>query len=299
MRTRTFKRLIALAAIVIAASIVVVGIGALWMGGQLMAAAPSAVGAPPSDLPIEVVAIPSESGSTLAGWFAPATASKGVVVLLHPIRGSRLSMLNRARLFFGEGYSVLLVDFQASGESPGEHITVGYLERFDAKAAVEFARQRCPGQRVAVDGASLGGAAALLASPLRIDALMIEAVYPTIDDAVRNRIAQHLPVGEGLLAELLLVQLKPRLGFDRTQLRPIDFIARVHCPILILAGGNDALTPIAETQCMYDAAVGKKMMCVIEGLGHVDLCDEAPEQFRHAALGFLEAHIATRQETPP
>jgi len=48
-------------------------------------------------------------------------------------------------------------------ESPGERITFGHLEALDAEAAVEFARQRAPSERLAVIGISLGGAAALLA----------------------------------------------------------------------------------------------------------------------------------------
>ena len=43
---------------------------------------------------------------------------------------------------------VLLFDFQAHGESTGEHITFGYLER-DAQAAIDFLR-RAPDEKVGV-----------------------------------------------------------------------------------------------------------------------------------------------------
>jgi len=52
----------------------------------------------------------------------------GTIVLMHGVRANRLSMVRRAEMLHRAGYSVLLFDFQAHGESPGSHITMGYLE---------------------------------------------------------------------------------------------------------------------------------------------------------------------------
>ena len=110
-----------------------------YVGNTLVAPANHPVGPPPADLPAETTTIPSESGSMLATWYIPAADSHATVVLLHSIRADRRSMLGRARLFRDAGYTVVMVDLQAHGESPGQHITVGHLERFDVRAAVKFA----------------------------------------------------------------------------------------------------------------------------------------------------------------
>jgi hypothetical protein len=70
-------------------------------------------GAPPPDLGAQTVHIASTSGSTLAGWYAPAVAGKGAILLLHGVRGNRWQMLDRARFLHRAGYAVLLIDFQA------------------------------------------------------------------------------------------------------------------------------------------------------------------------------------------
>ena len=96
---------------------------------------------------------------------------------MHGAWDTRLRMIQRARVLQGEGFSVLLFDFQAHGESPGTRITFGRLEALDATAAVGFVRSRLPGVRVGAIGASLGGAAALLGDgPLKVEALVLEAV---------------------------------------------------------------------------------------------------------------------------
>jgi alpha/beta superfamily hydrolase len=91
-------------------------------------------------------------------------------------------MVERARFLRRAGYSVLLIDFQATGETTGEHITFGWKESRDVLAAIDFVRQTDPITPVAIIGSSLGGVAALLATPpLKIGALVLEEVYPTIE----------------------------------------------------------------------------------------------------------------------
>src|SRR6185312_6459178 len=115
-----------------------------------------------------------------------------------------------------------LFDFQAHGESAGEHITFGYLESRDAQAAVDFMRNNAPGEKIGVIGVSMGGAATLLASPpLKIEALVLEMVYPTINQAVSNRLTMRVGAWGAVLTPLLVWQLKPRLGVSADALMPI------------------------------------------------------------------------------
>ena len=80
-------------------ALLVVGVIASWLvAGWLVAPEPRLIGDPPTDLPVTSISLVSDSGSTIAGWHIPSGNLKGVVVLLHSIRGSRLSMLERARV---------------------------------------------------------------------------------------------------------------------------------------------------------------------------------------------------------
>src|SRR5262245_36126931 len=95
------------------------------------------------------VSFRSESRATLRGNFLPGTSGKGVVILMHGVRANRGAMADHAEFLHHAGYSVLLFDFQAHGESPGSKITSGYLESRDASAAVDFIRNRFPNERIA------------------------------------------------------------------------------------------------------------------------------------------------------
>ena len=273
-------------------TLLVVGLVFSWIvAGRLVAPRPRVIGDPPSDLLVTPISFASDSGSTIAGWHIPSGTSQGVVVLLHPIRGSRLSMLERARLLHTAGYSIVMIDLQAHGESPGTHITFGYREQYDVRAAVEFARQQHPNESVGVVGVSLGGASALLASPLGIDALILESVYPKIRDAVHNRVAAKLGWLSTIPAELLLMQLKPRLGISPARLRPIDHLPNVGCPVYLISGNEDQHTTAKETKEMFSAAQRPKEIWLVDAAIHEDLYRLAPVEYKSKVLGFLNQHM--------
>ena len=265
---------------------------AVWIvGGRLIEPANRTVGAPPGDFLCETISIESESGSKLAAWYAPHPVSTATVILLHPVRSDRRAMLDRARFLAGQDYDVLLIDMQAHGESPGENITNGHREKLDVAAAVDFVKRRHPDHRIGIDGWSLGGAATLLAVPLGVDAIVIESVYPTISEAVYNRVAIRLGPLNHLVAPALLCQLKPRLGMSPSDLRPIDFVSKVGCPLLVLAGDADAHTPLEETQRMFAEAEEPKRLVVFENAVHEDLMAFDRELYETEVGEFFEAYL--------
>lgn len=267
--------------------------GVFWAGSWLAKPALRAVGPPPDGLSAERVAFASESGATLHGWFIPGRAGAGGVVLFHPFRADRRSMLPRARFLNQSGYSVLLFDFQAHGESRGEQITFGYLESRDARAAVKFLRTRLPNAPIAAIGVSLGGAACLLGpEPLGVDAMVLEGVYPDIEAAVANRLRMRLgPLGPWL-SPLLTRQLRWRLGAGADWFRPMDRIGAVQCPIMIVAGTDDRRTTMAEARQLFSAACGPKEFWAVEGAGHTDYHAHSKEEYETRVLAFLKRSLS-------
>ena len=278
------KRLFALAAILLMIGIAV----PFAIGWALAAPVQISVGKAPSDLGAETVEFESDSGAIVKGWWCPTVNSHGVVLLLPGIRANRLSMVDRARFLRRAGYSVLLIDFQATGETKGDHITFGWKESRDALAVIDFIHHVDPSARIAIIGSSLGGVATLLSTPpLEVDALVLEAVYPTIEIATRNRMENYLGAFGRMLTPLLLGQLQLRLGVSASQLRPIDHIADVDCPVFIMSGAKDRNTRAADTRMLFELARSPKQLWFVPNAGHVDLHRAAREKYERRVLAFL------------
>src|SRR5437660_75350 len=107
-------------------------VGVSWVSAQrLTRARPIAIGAPPSDFPypVESITFTTTDEQTLSGWLVPADDRKKAIVLLHGFTGNRKQVLPRARFFREQGYTALLYDARACGESTGDAVTFGYRER--------------------------------------------------------------------------------------------------------------------------------------------------------------------------
>ena len=280
--------MIAFAALLVAAAFYV-GMGAY----TLAAPDPTLVGDPPSDLAIRGVDFEGMEGARLRGWFIPANRPSAVIILMHGIRANRVQMLDRARFLHREGYAVLLYDSRAHGESMGKAITFGYLESRDARVAVELARSLAQTRRAAVIGVSLGGAAAILADPpLDVDALVLESVYPTIDQAIANRLRSSYLGSVGPMFTPVLTTLFPiRLGFRAAELRPVDRVSELTMPKLFIFGTADQSTTMEESLQLYSYAADPEQMWPIDHAGHVDLYQFAGAEYRRRVLEFLAAPL--------
>jgi pimeloyl-ACP methyl ester carboxylesterase len=272
-------------------------LGALAVATLVATCAPSGLPratptSPPDDLRAQPVELRSGSGSTIRGWFKTGRPGAGAVLLLHGVGASRMDMLGRARFLASAGYSVLLVDFRGHGDSSAARSTYGALESHDARAAVGFLRAALPNERIGVIGISMGGAAALLGrSPLPVQALVLESVYPTIDDAVRDRLrAWFGSLGQALVPSVL-AWLLPREGVASGDLRPIDRIREQTAPVFVLAGTDDRYTTLQESRDLFAHAREPKEIWEVNGAAHVDLHAFARAEYERRVGAFLAHHL--------
>ena len=198
-------------------------------------------------------------------------------------------MLTRAEFLHAQGYAVLMIDLQSHGESDGRRITFGYLESRDVSGALELLGKEVPGVPIGVIGQSLGAAAFVLAKDRPpVSAVVLESMYPTIDQAVADRLRLHLGFLGPALAPIFEVLLQPQLGITAADLRPIDRMGELGAPVLIVGGTRDQHTTRQETEAIFAAASQPKELWLVAGAAHVDLHDFAKEEYEHR----ISAHFA-------
>lgn len=249
------------------------------------------IGPPPPRLEARTVVFASASGSLIHAWLSRGRPGMGAVLLLHGVGANREAMLGRAEFLHAEGFTVLAPDFQAHGESPGDHITFGARESFDAEAAMNYLRDVVPGERVGVIGVSMGGAASLLGpGPLDANAFVLESVYPTIRNAVRDRLSAWFgplsPIATLFTSPLIRV-LSADVDVAESELQPIDRIGEIRAPLLLISGTLDPYTPLNEARSLFNAAPSHKSFWAVDGAKHEDLHAFAPREYERRVGGFL------------
>lgn len=264
-------------------------VATLAAGEMLSRPVRGGAGQAPADLQAAPVALPVPQHGTVHGWLVRGTPGKGVVLLLHGVRSNRTQMIGRARFLRAAGYSSLLIDLPAHGESSGERITFGMREAAGVKAALDYLRQSLPGEPVGVIGVSLGGASLVFAQARPAPrAVVLESVYSTLAEAVANRLSMRLGASGEYLAPLLLWQLPLRLDFSADKLKPIEGLAGLGAPLLIASGSLDQQTPMAETRRLFNAAPAPKQLWEVQGAAHEDLHAYNSVEYERRILAFFE-----------
>lgn len=172
-----------------------------------------------------------------------------------------------------------------------ENATFGARESLDAAAAMAYLRDAVPGERVGVIGVSMGGAATLLGpGPLSANAFVLESVYPTIRDAVSDRLATWFGPFSGIgrwFTSAVIGVVGSEIGVSEAELQPIDRIGHIGAPLLLLSGTDDHYTPLAEAESLYAHAPAKKSFWAVVGAGHEDLHDYGRAEYERRVGGFL------------
>lgn len=271
--------------------LVLAGIATVWtVGGSLTRPVPAEFNNAPKG--VESVSFPSPSGSQISGWiYHTENPPVAIGVLMHGLRSNRAHMIARAEHLHNIGISSLVFDFQAHGTSTGDRITMGYLESFDAQAAVTFMKARHPGLPLLVIGVSMGGAAAVMATPaLEADVLVLESVYSDVETAISNRLSARFPGGH-YLTPLLSLQIKPRIGVDASRLSPEKESRRITAATLVLSGRLDQHTRMVDTKKLYEQIPEPKKLAIFDEAGHDDLERFDSKLYWKIVESFIDEHF--------
>ena len=201
------------------------------------------------------LALETEDGERLHGWWIPATAPViGHVLLFHGNAGNIGDRVPHVALLSAAGFDVLSFDYRGYGRSSGRPSEHGIS--LDARAAREtlLRQDGVDSARVLYLGESLGGAIALaLAVDLPPAGLILQSTFTSVRDMARL----HYP----FIPRALVPDAYPSLRI----------IPRLRAPLLVLHGSDDPVVPLMDGEALYEAAPDPKHIEVFAGAGHNDL----------------------------
>lgn len=252
--------------------------------------APAPEGADPRKLEFR-----TSDGTELVGLWIPAKESRGTVVLCHG-RGSGKGWFLRhgqVDFLYGNGYSCLLFDFQATGESEGRHCTLGDFERHALHAAIAEARELSP-EPIALWGVSMGAATAILVSAEATDIPLViaESSYDSFIDTTAHHQRLNYKLPRWPMTQLACWLTEVRTGCDVQNVdmakaaaeRKGGFLLHVHCE-------DDIRTPTSVARRIFDTAAEPKELFVIPGAGHGQAFEWGGERYRQRVLAALREQV--------
>ena len=174
---------------------------------------------------------------------------RGHVILIHGFRMTKEFMVNSALYFRFLGFSVLIPDLLAHGESGGE-IGYGVLDSqiLDDVLVHISGGKECP---ILVVGNSMGAVAAthLARRNKRVSGLILQAPMTIFDSASVNYINSYSPFMASFLPDHMIREgavnalNNAGVSLSQTDIKPI--LSSLKIPTLILTSVNDPVAPYA------------------------------------------------------
>jgi pimeloyl-ACP methyl ester carboxylesterase len=185
-----------------------------------------------------------------------------------------------------EGNPVLAIDFRGHGDSDPSLTSIGFYESEDVLAGMKFVRERGAGDPV-LWGTSMGAVSALLAAEK--DGSVAGVIADAPFDTYRNTILHHAKLMYGIrefpLIFLACPMIEERAHFRMDDVNSLRAAAKIHAPMLVLAGGKDERMEPAMVKTIYDAAAGPKEFWIIPEEGHENR--KFGKEFREKIQAFL------------
>jgi uncharacterized protein len=239
--------------------------------------------------------VAAPDGALLRGWkVRPPYPNGAWVLLFHGVADNRVGAIGQSELLLRAGYSVVMMDARAHGESGGDLATYGWLERDDTRAVVDaLVASEHPGHIFAL-GESMGAGIALQSAGAdpRIEAVVAEAPFASLREAAYDYAGlQEYPLlGRTLFAPgawVMLYHGGKLAGFSAAWVSPEKSVASRNVPVLLICDQADTTLPCRHARKIYAAAQGEKSLWVVPGAFHTAALGFEPEEFRRRVLEFF------------
>lgn len=237
---------------------------------------------------VEQAHIPTAGGKRLVGWWVlPPQASERPVpaVLVMHGWGSNAAMMGPVvPPLHAAGFAVLLVDARCHGHSDDETFTS--MPRFaeDIASGLAWLRHQpnVDTRRLALLGHSVGAAAALLHAAHHDDvrAVVSLSAFAHPAEVMRRFMAEkripHAPLGWYVLRHVQRV-----IGATFDEIAPLNTLAAVRCPTLLVHGIGDRTVPVEDAHRLLTASRRARLLLV-----------EGDHDLRHALAPHAETLVA-------
>ncbi|HXX17816.1 MAG TPA: alpha/beta hydrolase [Candidatus Acidoferrum sp.] len=234
-------------------------------------------------------------GVDLRGWkVRPAAPNGDWVLLFHGVSDNRSGVLGHAEFLLRHGYSIVMMDSRAHGQSGGDIATYGWKERNDTVTIVNALYASESVRHLDALGVSMGAAIALQSAAVepRIEAVVAEDPFASLRDVSYDYAGLHVSplLGMTLFRPapiMALAALGKSGGFNPDDVSPEKAVAERAFPVLLICGTLDRTIPCRHAERIYRSATGPKELWVVEGAEHASALGRAPQQYEDRVIRFF------------
>ena len=233
-------------------------------------------------------------GVTLAGHWLEVAEPKRILIAMHGWRSSWSRDFGLIADFWRqEGCSVLYPEQRAHGESGGEYLGFGMLERHDCKQWIRWLGERNPeGLPIYLVGISMGASTVLMTAgmelPPQVRGVIADCGFTSPREIWKHVAEENLHMHYGFYARSADGLCRKKIQLGSGDCSTVEALRDCELPVLFIHGTDDSFVPITMTYENYKACKGPKRLLVVPGAEHgMSWCVD-PDGYRQALRDFWQ-----------
>lgn len=240
-------------------------------------------------------------GTMRAIYITAAKPTNKVAVLVHGYKDRAESMLHIAHIYnYHLGYNVLLPHLHAHGDSDGDNIDMGWLDRLDIMEWMNLADSMFRGDSTAtqmvVHGISMGGATTMCVSgeacPPYVKCFVEDCGYTSVWDEFSGELRNQFDLPEFPIMHLTSALCKMRYGWSFGEASALKQVKKSTLPMLFIHGDADTFVPYSMLDKLYNAKQkGYKEKYVTHGTEHARSFSEHQAEYTQRVETFVNRFI--------
>jgi dipeptidyl aminopeptidase/acylaminoacyl peptidase len=226
------------------------------------------------DITFENISFEATDGLTIPAWYMPVENAENVILLVHGRTASRHEGMRYAKAMINAGYSVLAIDLRHTRQEPNILSTMGYHEKKDVIAALDYLANVKGFDSIGVMGFSMGAAISItvMAKDPRIKVGVFSGGYANSMDVLSEQAAIIYGLPRYPLMPLVELFFEWRGDLTSEETDPENYIAQISPrPIYIMHGTADTTVDFSHGERLFAAAKEPKQFWQAEGGAHTRL----------------------------
>ena len=172
---------------------------------------------------------------------------------------------------------------RACGESDGEYLGMGWLEKDDLQNWINLIIEENKDVKIILHGSSMGAATVLMASgdelPSNVKYIIADSGYTSVWDIFASEAKARFNLPEFPVLNMFEIVAKRKAKYDIKEASALEQVKKSKTPILFIHGSNDDFVPEYMCEKLFNAANCEKEKLIINGAGHTDGKYREPETY--------------------
>ena len=224
--------------------------------------------------PSESLYIKSEDGLKLKGNFFKQKDSKNLAIICHGYGAHWKEMMTYAKYFYDKGFSLLLPEMRAHGESEGKMIGMGWPDRLDIKKWIDKMLEIDKDFKIVLYGLSMGASTVCMTVgedlPDNVSCAIVDCGYANAYEQFEFVSHRMKVIKPSLVMKIYNNFLKVFFGINLKEYSAENQLKKAKIPMLFIHGDADEFVPYENLEKLYSAhPISKhKYKHTVVGAGH-------------------------------